>query len=165
MLHRSAVALIFLAGCGGGSGGSLSQSQRATLAVRGAPIVFTVALADQELDASGMAVASPPRRIDVWMYAGDPAERVVFDNGFYVDTQALDGAVTADPLEVSPGVFGHGTTRAEVEAALGAPREVEAETLGGADLEVLRYDEPDVVAVSFLDGALVSVVAGLQVSP
>lgn len=135
------------------------------VSVRGLPIVFTVALADQELDASGMRVAAAERRIDVWMYGGDPAESVTFDNGHYVGTEALSGGVDAEPLQVSPGLFAHGASRLEIEAALGPPAEVEVETLGDADLEVLRYRDPDVVAVSFLDGALISAVAGLQVTP
>ena len=156
------VAALAMTGCGQDP---LSETQRAFLSARGAPIVFTIALANQEVDASGMIVEAPPRRIDVWMYGGAPAQRVVFDNGFYVDSASLGGGVTATPLRVSPGDFTHGTSREEVERTLGPPDRVETEMLGTRSLVVLRWDSPDVVAVSFVDGELSSVVAGLQVRP
>ena len=156
-------AALALVGCAGQD--PLSETQRAFLTAGGAPIVFTIALADQEVDPSGLVVSAPRRRVDVWMYGGASAQRLVFDNGYYVGAASLGAAVTARPLEVSPGDFTHGMSRAEIERVLGPPDRVETDRLGSRDLEVLRWDAPEVVSVSFVDGELTSVVAGLQVTP
>lgn len=161
-LMLSLLSLLTLFGC---ASDPLSDTQQRFLSVRGNPSVFTIAFADRELDATGMAVATPERRVEVWLYDGSPARQVVFDNGFYVRTQMAVSGLSAPSLEVSPADFTHGMARAEVEARLGAPDRVETGMLGSQSLEVLRYEVPDVVAVSFVDGALTSVVAGLQVSP
>lgn len=157
------VTALALAGCSGSD--PLSDTQRAFLTARGDPIAFTVAFADQELDPSGLVVDAPARRVDVWMYAGAPARRVVFDDGFFVEEATLGGNVGASALDVSPGDFTHGTSRGELERLLGPPDRVETDALGTRDLEVLRWDRPEIVSVAFVDGRITSVVAGLQVQP
>lgn len=151
---------LFVAGCGG------SQSTRELfVSLRGQPLVFTTIFASAELDSSGLAVDTAERRIDAWVYPGDPAEMVRFDNGYFVDEQALSGPLSGARLSVSPLAFGPTTTRADVEALLGTPAQVEMGDVGGAPLEVVRYRDPDIVAVSFVEGEITSVVAGLEVTP
>ena len=158
------VLAVSLGGCA--SGDPLSETQRAFLTARGRPLAFTIAFADRELDASGMVVAAPERRIDVWMYGGAPTTRVTFDDGYFVEEASLSATITGIPPTPSPGDFRHGMGRAEIEGVLGAPDRVETEALGSRSLEVLRWDtRPDVVSVAFVDGELTSVVAGLQVQP
>lgn len=154
-------AALFVAGCGGSQG----STQELFVSLRGMPLVFTTVFASAELDGTGLVVDAPERRIDAWVYPGDPAEMVRFDNGFFVDEQALSGSLSGARLDVSPLAFGPTTTRADVEALLGAPAEVETGDVGGAPLEVLRYRDPDIVAVSFVEGEITSVVAGLEVTP
>lgn len=162
--HRqlATAALLLSLGC---SGESSSGSQASFIEVRGLPLAFTSLFASAELDSSGLAVDTPERRLDVWIYPGDPAELVRFDNGYFVDEESLGASLTGARLSVSPGDFSATTTPADVEAALGAPAAVETADLQGASLEVLRYADPDIVAVSFVDGEITSVVAGLQVQP
>jgi hypothetical protein len=151
--------------CAGCSGLGLSPSQAAFVRARGLPIAFTLSFASAELDASGLAVRTPERRLEVWVYPGSPARIAGFDNGLFVDEQSLGAPLSAPRLSVSPGEFAPTSARADVVAALGPPARVETADLGGASLEVLRYDDPDIVAVSFVDGEITSVVAGLQVQP
>ncbi|MCB9593635.1 MAG: hypothetical protein H6719_12955 [Sandaracinaceae bacterium] len=159
-----AAALVLLAGCGD-EGGSLSRTQRAFLEARGAPTAFAILFSDADLDESGLAVATPARRVETWIYAGAPARRIVFDSGYFVDEVDLTADLDADPAAASPADFDPAMTRADVEAALGAPDRVEEQDLGGQALVMLRYDAPEVVSVAFLDGHLASVVAGMQVQP
>ncbi|MCA9610784.1 MAG: hypothetical protein KC619_34550 [Myxococcales bacterium] len=150
-------AALFVAGCGGSQ-----TTQELFVSMRGQPLAFTTVFASAELDASGLAVDTPERRIDAWLY---PSEMVRFDNGFFVDEQALSSPLTGARLSVSPLSFGPTTTRADVEALLGPPTGVEMGDVGGAPLEVLRYRDPDIVAVSFVDAEITSVVAGIEVTP
>jgi len=156
------LALLSL-GCGG-EDSNLSRTQRGFELTHGVPSAYAITFADEHYGSSGMTVATPARRIDVWIYGGDPAHRLLFDSGFFVDDVDLASSFDGEPVNTSPSAFVFGMTRADVEAAFGPPDDVESNAVGDLEIEVLRYTTPDTMGVGFVNGQIASVSVGLQVT-
>jgi hypothetical protein len=89
--------------------GPLSQDQQATLRQRGNPDHYSM-----------FWLAEVNEKREVWMYLGDEPLQFVFRNGSLENFTALADPPGPRP-KVDPGLFSPQTSRAQLDAALGAP--------------------------------------------
>ncbi len=112
------------------------------------------------------------RRIETWIY-GMRAKFAVFDNGFFSEEQPT-GVVFPDFSQVphtplNPTKFAAGMTENDISRVYGKPDSIETAQLGRHTYRVLRYlareRKPGILNVTFYDGVLAGVVAGVAIQP
>ncbi|TNE90075.1 MAG: hypothetical protein EP330_09610 [Deltaproteobacteria bacterium] len=138
-----------------------SRVQGRFLEVRGNPVAYTVMFVDQQVDEQGRVLDTATRRTDAWVYE-DVVD--VFDAGFFVQEKKLATRVKGKPTRLSPAFFAAGTQPEDLIAKLG-PGEERSSAMGPIKMQMLHWDEPEVVTAAWLDGTLASVVVGMGVAP
>lgn len=138
-----------------------SKVQGRFLEVRGNPIAYTIGFANQRVTEDGGLEPMPVRRTESWVY---PEAVSVFDAGYFVQEKPLDERVEASPASLSPAFFSAGTQPEALIAKLGEGEE-RTSRLGPASMRMISWREPEIVTVSWVEGALTSVVVGIGVEP
>ena len=134
---------------------SLSRIQQDYINRHGLPDLFAVNF-DPELG----------RRVDTWVYNGDDNRMLIFDDGFLMEEQIIEGKV-ADKTKTAlqPADFNAKLLKHDITKLFGNPDTQEFTSIQGKQLAILRYaasgKEP-VKSFGFVDNELVAVTIGFS---
>jgi hypothetical protein len=142
----------------------LSASQRAFVASRGNPDLFTLSFVSEELDDSGHVAYSPTiRRIETWVYNQEKLTTVLFDNGYFISETTHDVSANLQATPLSPSFFTHCMSRDDIVEIMGEPSCTKTEIMAGRTYSYLRYNPSSVAPAATLvleNDVLISVMAG-----
>jgi hypothetical protein len=150
--------------------GKISSTQKKFVNALGYPDQFVILFVYDQLDEKKRVLKqlSRPRTLEAWLYARGQRTYAIFDNGYFTEEARIEPDIAGDPpplAKVRPQQFAPGMTKARAARLFGEPEHVEAVDLGKHRYEVLRYVSPErgagVFSLTFLDGKLVCVMAGL----
>ncbi len=138
----------------------LSHVQERVIKRRGFPDLFAVTF-DR-----GLAQRRGIRRVDTWVYLGSTNQRVVFDDGYFVEQEDMAGDVAVPAkTDLKPTHFGPGLSAQDITTRYGQPDDQELTTIEGQNLAILHYaaqgNKPK-KTFGFVDNALVAVTIGFS---
>ncbi len=150
----------------------VSSTQQKFVNALGYPDQFVILFVYDRLDERKRALKrlAKPRTLEAWLYARGQRTYAIFDNGYFTEEARIGPDILDDPppqARVRPQQFAPGMTKVKAARVFGEPNSMETSRLGSHRYEVLRYVSPErgagVLSLTFLDGRLVCVMAGLAV--
>jgi len=146
---------------------ALSEDQKAFIASRGNPDMFSLGFISEDFDSENRATYlanNEIRRIEYWFYNREQLTMATFDNGHFIqEVTVADSADNLQSTQISPSQISPCMDQTAIEALLGPPSCIQTEVLAGRTYDYLRYNPSNnnpAATVVFENGVLVTVLAG-----
>ena len=145
----------------------LSKVQSAYLERHGDPDLFAVNFEQRAANAvQGSEHLSAIRRVDTWLYFGEPTRMVVFDDGFLVEDRDMDAGFKPKlKTPLKPTDFSSKLVQQDITTRFGNPDNQETASIKGQDLTILPYQEnaqEPTKTFGFINDELVAVTIGFR---
>lgn len=147
--------------------GELSRIQEAYLEKQGYPDLFAVNFESRPVkQTEAREQLNPTRRVDTWVYFGQPTRMVVFDDGFKVEDRDMDAGFKPKlKTGLKPTDFSSQLVQNDITTRYGNPDQQESASIEGKELTILTYQEnaqEPTKTFGFVNNELVAVTIGFR---